>query len=242
MASAGAANLQNALIYGMGVSYATLLILSSLLVFRGILPNIKTATLSLREIVEGDFKSEICIQQTGEVGRLLRAVKVLQIRQGYMINDARQQLNVSGRIQTALDNITANVMMADNDHCIFYINDTLQTMLQASEANFRKVLPNFDAKQLMGQCIDMFHKDPAHQRRILDSLTTTFTSADMNLGGTWVRIIINPIFDTQGNRMGTVTEWLDRTQDVVLEQLIEKDVKGMVEAIKSQICCKFTLR
>jgi len=52
------------------------------------------------------------------------------------------------------------------------------------------------------------------------------------LGDIWVRIIVNPVFDTQGGRIGTVTEWLDRTQEVALEHMVEHEVKGLVEAAK----------
>ncbi|MBN4076908.1 PAS domain S-box protein [Mariprofundus ferrooxydans] len=225
-------SLTHTLIYELGGSFAALLVGSSLFVWRVILPGIRNVKDALIQITEGDFHSDIDIDRGDELGDLLRVSKVLQIRQGYMINDSRQQLNRAARIQSALDSTTANVMMADQNHNIIYINDTLQKMLDKNESNFKKKLPNFNAQGLIGTCIDVFHKDPSHQRRILDNLTTTFESPDMNLGGTWVKIIVNPVFDAQGNRIATVTEWLDRTQDVALEQMIEHDVKGLVEAAK----------
>jgi len=232
MTGASVESLVSALMYGLGGSFAMLLLASSMFVFRGLMPGIHATMDVLKDITEGNFKTEINILRNDALGDLLRAAKVLQIRQGYMINDSRQQLNRAARIQSALDSTTANVMMADQHHNIIYINDTLQTMLENNEANFRQKLPGFDAKNLIGTCIDVFHSNPAHQRGILDQLTTTFTSPDMNLGGTWVKIIVNPVFDAHGNRIATVTEWLDRTQDVALEQMIETDVKGMVEAAK----------
>ncbi len=46
-------------------------------------------------------------------------------------------------------------------------------MLQLAEADLRKELPHFDIANLMGQSIDVFHKNPAHQRQMLDALTAT---------------------------------------------------------------------
>jgi len=232
LAGASADVLISTLTYGVIGSFVALLTAVGVFMRIGVLPGIRATSAALETITEGNFKSEINIKRGDELGDVLRAAKMLQIRQGSMVNDARQQLNLAARIQSALDSTTANVMMADQHHNIIYINNTLHDMLEKNESNFRQELPNFDAKKLMGTCIDVFHKDPAYQRRILDSLTTTFSSPDMNLGGTWVKIIINPVFDAQGNRIATVTEWLDRTQDVALEHMIEHDVKGLVEAAK----------
>jgi len=232
IAGTSSETLINTLEYGVAGSFATLLLILGLFIRKDILPTISQATEALKEITEENFKSHIAIHRSDELGDTLRAIKMLQIRQGYMANESRQQLNRASRIQSALDSTTANVMMADQHHNIIYINDTLQKMLDKNESNFKQKLPNFDANQLIGTCIDVFHKDPSHQRRILDNLTSTFTSPDMNLGGTWVKIIINPVFDDNGSRIATVTEWLDRTQDVALEHMIDHDVKGLVEGAK----------
>jgi len=229
---ADADSLVTALTYGAAGSFLILLVTVGVFIRAGVLPSIRASSKVLSEIAEGNFKSDIDIKRGDELGDILRSAKMLQIRQGSMVNDARYQLNLAARIQSALDSTTANVMMADNQHNIIYINNTLQGMLDRSESNFKQKLPHFDAKNLMGSCIDIFHEDPAYQRRILDGLTTTFASPDMNLGGTWVKIIANPVFDAEGNRIATVTEWLDRTQDVALENMIEHDIKGLVEAAK----------
>ncbi len=232
MAGESAAQLISQLSYGVGACFTTVLAISVWFMRSSVLSGLRASTHVLQDITEGNFNKHIDIQRGDELGDLLRATKVLQVRQGYMLSDARQQLNRAARIQSALDSTTAHVMMADQNHHIIYINDTLQQMLERNESNFKQKLPNFNARQLIGTCIDVFHKDPSHQRGILDKLTTTFTSPDMNLGGTWVKIIVNPVFDTQGKRIATVTEWLDRTRDVALEHMVEHDVKGLVEAAK----------
>ncbi|MGV8776343.1 PAS domain-containing protein, partial [Pseudomonas aeruginosa] len=56
----------------------------------------------------------------------------------------------NARIKSALDNVSANVMIADNDLNIIYMNRTVSEMLGRAEADIRKQLPNFDAGRLMG--------------------------------------------------------------------------------------------
>jgi methyl-accepting chemotaxis protein len=50
------------------------------------------------------------------------------------------------RIKTALDRCTTNVMIADTDFNIIYLNETVSAMMQRNEAELRKVLPQFDAQ------------------------------------------------------------------------------------------------
>ena len=65
-------------------------------------------------------------------------------------------------------------MIADNDLKIVFINDENLKMLQSRESSIRKVLPNFDANNLMGQCVDIFHKDPSHQQKMLAALQSVY--------------------------------------------------------------------
>jgi methyl-accepting chemotaxis protein len=46
-------------------------------------------------------------------------------------------------------------------------------MFAARESQIQGLLPNFSAnkEQLLQTNIDVFHKNPAHQRKILDALT-----------------------------------------------------------------------
>ena len=49
------------------------------------------------------------------------------------------------RVRAGLDVVKSNVMVADTDYKIMYMNTTLRTMMQEAESELRKVLPNFDA-------------------------------------------------------------------------------------------------
>jgi methyl-accepting chemotaxis protein len=127
------------------------------------------------------------------------------------------------RVRNALDNVTTNVMIADNDRNIVYMNKSLEAMLGEVEADLRKDLPHFDVRKVMGANIDIFHKNPAHQIRVIESLRETF-STEIKVGGRILSLTLNPIVDEQGERCGTVVEWLDRT----LEDAVEREIGGIV--------------
>ena len=129
------------------------------------------------------------------------------------------------RIKNALDKCTTNVMIADVDLNIVYMNETVTSMMQRNEAELRKTLPQFDARNLIGKNIDVFHKNPSHQRGLLSALKTTYRT-QIKVGNLYFGLIANPVVDAQGNRLGSVVEWADRTAEVG----VENEVAGIVQA------------
>lgn len=129
------------------------------------------------------------------------------------------------RILGALDTTTTNVMIADTDRKIIYMNKSVESMLRQAEADIRNVLPQFAVDRVLGSNMDIFHKNPAHQMRLLESLQSSYTS-NIVVGRRHFRLVANPIFSKEGARLGSVVEWLDRTQEVA----VEAEVNQIVEA------------
>ncbi len=144
------------------------------------------------------------------------------------ITEARKTAEMNAAFKGALDNLTSNVMVADTNLNIIYMNNTVREMMTAGQSDFRKDLPNFDVNRLMGANIDMFHKNVAHQRAMIPAMTKTFTG-QFKLGGRTLRIIANPMLDGDGKRIGTVVEWADRTVEVA----VEAEIKALVDSANS---------
>ncbi|MFM9917822.1 MAG: globin domain-containing protein, partial [Rhizobacter sp.] len=129
------------------------------------------------------------------------------------------------RLKNALDKCSTNVMIADASNHIVYMNETVTAMMQGNEAELRKTLPAFNARQLIGENIDVFHKNPAHQRGMLSALRSTHKT-QISVGDLQFGLIANPITDASGQRVGTVVEWADRTAEVAAR---EAELKSMGE-------------
>ncbi|WP_430736469.1 methyl-accepting chemotaxis protein [Pseudomonas anguilliseptica] len=131
----------------------------------------------------------------------------------------------NARIKSALDNVSSNVMIADNERNIIYMNRTVTAMMQNAESDLRKALPTFEAKRLLGGSIDQFHKKPEHQKHLLATFTSTFNT-QIEVGGRTFALIANPVFSDSGERLGAVVEWNDRT----IEVAVEREVADLVNA------------
>lgn len=141
--------------------------------------------------------------------------------------EQKQRAEENARVRQALDNVTANVMIADADAHIIYLNSAVHNMMKNAESDIRKGLPHFDSNKLLGTNIDVFHKNPHHQRNILKDLKTTY-EGKAEVGGRTFTVIANPVFN-DGARVGTVVEWADRTAELA----IEREIDAIVEAAGS---------
>jgi methyl-accepting chemotaxis protein len=133
--------------------------------------------------------------------------------------------DTNARVKQALDSVSGNTMIADNDFNIIYMNAAVQGMMSNAQGDIRKDLPNFDASRLVGQNIDVFHKNPSHQRNLVAQMKGTYKTQIL-VGGRTFGLIASPINNDEGERLGAVVEWMDRTDEVA----VEKEVDGLVEA------------
>lgn len=156
------------------------------------------------------------------LGTVLEWVDITEQLAAQLLSEREAAENL--RIKIALDGCATNVMIADHDRTIIYANASVLSMLKNAENDLKKELPHFNADKLIGSSIDIFHKNPQHQARILNSFTDTF-KAQIQIGGRSFSLSANPVIDHKGTRLGSVVEWVDRTAEVKVEQQINHVVE-----------------
>ncbi len=203
----------------VGLIIALALLLYYLIV-RGIILPLKNAIRIFGEIAEGNFSSSIDTSQKDEIGDVLRALTSMQIRLGYDLSETRGRAQESLRVKVALDNVSGNVMVADPEGRIIYMNDAVIGMLKRAEEDIRQQLPDFDVDTLKGSNFDLFHHNPEHQQSMVRALKETY-QARISIGRRSFSLTANPVIDENQQRLGTVVEWLDITERLNAEQQIE---------------------
>ncbi len=205
---------------GLLMAIATLLMaFMSFFFIRSIARPVKALTDNTQSIAQGIYSSHINTERNDEIGRLSQALKSMQIRLGFEVAESQRIATEVQRIKVALDNVSTNVMIGDTDGHIIYMNKSVQVMFRKAEEDIRQALPNFEADMLLGANIDIFHKNPAHQRNLLQALSTPYT-ANIRIGVRTFRLTANPVIDESGRRLGTAVEWIDRTGEVAVEEEI----------------------
>ena len=145
----------------------------------------------------------------------------------------RKLAETNARVKQALDNVATCTMVADEKNNIIYMNEAVHAMLKFAENDLRKDLPNFNADDVMGQNIDIFHKKPEHQRIMLERLSSTYQT-EIIVGGRTFSLTANPIVSENNKRLGTVVEWLDRTNEVAIEEEVESIIESASSGDLSQ--------
>jgi len=128
------------------------------------------------------------------------------------------------RVNSMMENAPVNVLFADKDSFeITYANPLSIKTLKTLE----QYLP-IRADQLMGQCIDIFHKNPAHQRKILSDPTNLPHHTQIQLGPEILDLLVSAIYDENKNYLGPMVTWEIVTEKLRTENEVAK-VNSMME-------------
>jgi methyl-accepting chemotaxis protein len=139
---------------------------------------------------------------------------------------AKKETEVA-RLQGAIDGAMTCFMMIDRDLNVTYANDSTVKLLKKHEATLQTLYAGFSADNLIGTCIDIFHKNPSHQRNLLGNPNNLPYSTDIQVGPLTFNINVSAVKDREGNYVGNALEWSDVTE---LRQK-ERDVARLQSAI-----------
>ena len=198
----------------------------SWLITRSLSAPLARAVAVFGNISAGKYDNQIERGGTDEAGQVLQALDDMQGKLRTQIETERSFAAENSRIRQALDKVSTSVVLADAQYQIIYINDTAQALFARTQHEIRKTLPNFDVARLRGASLDGMSIEPSNMRRVLDNLTGSDTH-DRMLGACTFRTVANPVRNDKGERIGTVVEWTDRTQEVA----VEKEMQDMLSAV-----------
>lgn len=208
------------------LSVAALLVLW--LVLRHLAASLKKAGEALNRLSQGHYSDVIGVGRHDLIGNMMYALKAMQIRMGFEVNDSRRVAAEALRVSIGLDNVSTNVMIADRQRQIIFMNKSIRTMFREAEQDIRKTFPGFRADHLIGVNIDEFHKNPRHQTQMLEQLQGSHR-AMITMGGRTFSLTVNAVINENKEKLGYAVEWIDRTSELAVEQEIANIVAAAVE-------------
>ncbi|MEI7843710.1 MAG: methyl-accepting chemotaxis protein [Gallionellaceae bacterium] len=206
---------------------ALMAIWTVLTVLLGVLRPLRKVDGLLQSISQGNYKNLIMPDRADELGHLMNAMRSMQTQLGFNVAEANRVANENLRIRIGLDNVSTSVMISDVDRNIIYMNKAVTDLMNKVEDEIRRDLPDFSAAKLMGGSIDAFHKNPAHQKSMLESLKSVHRT-QVVVGGRTFALAASPVINERGTRLGAALEWNDRTNEVAVEKEVAAIVEGAV--------------
>ncbi len=132
--------------------------------------------------------------------------------QWHDVTEKRKQEEQASRLQRAVDGAQTAMMMIDRDLVITYANDSTLALMKTHGEVLQSLYAGFDADKLVGTCIDIFHKNPSHQRKILSDPGNLPFETDISVGPLTFHILASAIYDLKGEYVGCTLEWSDVTE------------------------------
>jgi methyl-accepting chemotaxis protein len=108
-----------------------------------------------------------------------------------------------------LENVPVNILYCDMDFIIRYANNkSVETSL-----TIKNHIP-VDPRELIGQSIDIFHKNPDHQRLLLSRDKNLPHRTVIQVGPEKLELLVHPIYDETKEYVGVMVTW-----DVITKKL-----------------------
>lgn len=124
------------------------------------------------------------------------------------------------------DNSPINIIMANTDLTITYVNPaSVKTLKTLSH-----LLP-CRVEEITGKSIDIFHKNPSHQRKLLANERNLPHRAVIELGPEKLDLLVSPVYDGNNKYLGPMVTW-EVVTDKLARDAVNVDLTNQLEAIK----------
>ncbi|MEY4616573.1 MAG: hypothetical protein RJB66_1533 [Pseudomonadota bacterium] len=129
------------------------------------------------------------------------------------------------RTVSMMENSPINVMCTDLDFNVAYMNPKSRETLRSLE----KYLPT-TVDKMIGQSIDIFHKNPDIQRKILSNPRNLPHSAKIKVGPETLSLNVTAMYDHEKRYVGPMVTWEIITDKITLMQALEETSNQLAAA------------
>jgi methyl-accepting chemotaxis protein len=142
------------------------------------------------------------------------------------VSEAMASADAAARSANIVNNAPANIMVANRDCVIDYMNPAMIKSL----AKLADYLP-VSVDEVLGSNIDIFHENPAHQRRFLADDSNLPHTAQLTIGTETAVLEMTAIYNKAGDYTGAMATW-----EFITEQLEQEAARreAAMEAAKAK--------
>jgi|GEM_PF-1306548 len=145
----------------------------------------------------------------------------------HLVNDLLALINSNTSLRSALDKASVSLMLTNNELEIVDCNSTVETLFVNAMDEIKTLIPNLDCSNPNGTSIQPLLAQA--NRQVDFSQITQQENLQINLGDNIFKVIINPVTNDAGKRLGLIIEWQDHTA----EYRIENEINTIVESAKA---------
>lgn len=231
IASAGYSALANTVLLTTMITTAFCLIASVIFIMiaqKIITRPILSAAATADAISHGRLDNIIDTSLNDEVGKLLQTLnKMQQSLIDRLERGDDEKAAENGRIRQGLDTCQANVLLADKNQSIVYANEAVMTLFGKYQARLVSVNSGFELGNVVGCQIS----ELAGSESLIAGLTEPHEFR-VEAAGLTFDVSFAPMIDENGERIGTVVEWRDQTDE--LARLADEKLRDEERALQKE--------
>jgi len=165
----------------------------------------------------GDLWLNACYEPVkDENGKVTSVIKVASdITEVKKLSNMKQMVDLS----------PINTMLSDPKGNLIYMNEASKRTLKTLE----KHLPE-RVDHMIGKSIDIFHKRPEHQRKIIGDPRNLPLQSKIRVGPETLDLLVSPISDARGEYVGPMVTWSVITERVNLISTLEETAQQLAAA------------
>ncbi|MFZ2403960.1 MAG: methyl-accepting chemotaxis protein, partial [Methylobacter sp.] len=188
---------------------------------RVIVDPLNAAIRDFGNIAQGNYNNTIDIERRDEIGKVMEALKSMQTKLGFDIAESKRIADESLRIKTGLDSSTSAITISGTDTLLTHMTPAAKELLSSIGG------PGFNVDGLYGNSLSSLFNNPEAAAKF-DRAAQTGEDVDLFFKDHHLRLAARPIIGENGTSLGRVTQWLDRTAEVAVEQEVASLVHGAV--------------
>lgn len=183
------------------------------------------AVQAVEAVASGNLDVALRTDREDEVGRLYGAMTRMSAQIKERMEAERHIAKQNLGIRLALDQASVGALIADTELRIGYANPVAQRLLAQRAEAIRAVSPAFDPEALIGSPMSVFSDGRTDVGAFAAGLSGS-QRRELSYGEVVLELSLSPVRDEQGEALGLVAEWQDRT----IERQIEREVASVVGA------------
>lgn len=177
---------------------------------RVIVRPLNNAITAFGRMAQGKYNNTLDIERRDEIGKVMEALKSMQTKLGFDIAETKRIADESLRIKIGLDSSTSAITLSDTDTLLIHMTPAAKALLTSIGG------PDFNADDLYGNSLAKLFNNPEAAAQF-DRAAQTGEDVDIFFRDHYLRLAARPIIGENGKSLGRVTQWLDRTAEVVVE-------------------------
>ena len=173
---------------------------------------------AVQAVARGQLDYPIKVESQDEVGAVSSALKQMQRDLAERIEAERTIAAENLRVRIALDNAGTAMLISNAEGQIVYLNPAMRALLKRHSAALKDHFPQLDQAQLEGQSLSALQLASSPALDAIGSVQQT----ELQCGVAVFAQTAAPVLSDEGQRLGVVVEWRDRTQEVATESEVAR--------------------